>query len=48
MRVLFISGYMEAAEARRSVQVQGTAFLQKPFASRELARAVRDALANPA
>ncbi len=48
MRVLFISGYMEAAEARRSVQVRGTAFLQKPFAFQELARAVREALAPPA
>ena len=47
LRVLFISGYMEAEEARRSIQVKGTAFLQKPFASPELARAVRSALANP-
>jgi len=37
----------EAEEARRSIQVKGTAFLQKPFASPELARAVRNALANP-
>ena len=47
LRVLFISGYMEAEEARRSIQVKGTAFLQKPFASPELARAVRSALASP-
>jgi len=47
LRVLFISGYMEAAEVRRSIQARGTAFLQKPFASPELARAVRSALANP-
>jgi CheY-like chemotaxis protein len=47
LRVLFISGYMEAEEARRSIQVKGTAFLQKPFASPELARAVRGALDNP-
>jgi two-component system cell cycle sensor histidine kinase/response regulator CckA len=47
LRVLFISGYMEAEEARRSIQVKGTAFLQKPFASPELARAVSNALADP-
>jgi two-component system, cell cycle sensor histidine kinase and response regulator CckA len=39
--VLYMSGYTDDAVLRRGVLEQGTAFLQKPFGSADLARKVR-------
>jgi two-component system cell cycle sensor histidine kinase/response regulator CckA len=42
--VLYMSGYSDDAVRRRGVITPGTALLEKPFSSDELARRVRDAL----
>jgi two-component system, cell cycle sensor histidine kinase and response regulator CckA len=42
--VLYMSGYSDDAVRRRGVITPGTALLEKPFSSEELARRVRDAL----
>ena len=44
IRVLFISGYTEDAIANHGVLRPGTAFLEKPFGSAELARKLREVL----
>jgi PAS domain S-box-containing protein len=45
MRVLFMSGYTADVIGHRGVLDQGVAFLAKPFARADLARAVREVLA---
>ncbi len=42
--VLYMSGYTDDAVVRRGVLARGTAFLQKPFSSQELAARVRELL----
>jgi two-component system cell cycle sensor histidine kinase/response regulator CckA len=44
VRVLFVSGYTDAAIASHGVLENGAAFLQKPFTPDTLARKVRDVL----
>jgi CheY-like chemotaxis protein len=44
IKVLFISGYAEAAIARNGVLKQGTEFLQKPFSPDALSKKVRELL----
>jgi two-component system cell cycle sensor histidine kinase/response regulator CckA len=46
-RVLFLSGYTDDAIAQHGVLEAGAAFLQKPFATADLARKVRDVLSAP-
>jgi PAS domain S-box-containing protein len=50
IRVLFMSGYTENAFINRGLLQPGTAFIQKPFAGKQLARKVREVLdeAEPA
>ena len=45
--ILFMSGYAEE-QLRKSIDIDQVAFLPKPFSVRELAEAVRDALARQA
>lgn len=44
LAVLYMSGYTDDAVVRRGVLSAGTAFVQKPFSSDELARKVRGLL----
>jgi PAS domain S-box-containing protein len=44
MRILFVSGYTDAAIMQQGVLTPGAAFLQKPFTPDSLARKVRDVL----
>ncbi|PYV38761.1 MAG: histidine kinase [Acidobacteria bacterium] len=44
MRVLFMSGYTDDILIREGIKLQGTPFLQKPFALQALARMVREVL----
>jgi two-component system cell cycle sensor histidine kinase/response regulator CckA len=47
IRVLYISGYADAAIVRHGLVVEGTPFLQKPFTPQALARKVRAVLDGP-
>jgi two-component system, cell cycle sensor histidine kinase and response regulator CckA len=44
MKILFVSGYTDAAIMQQGVLTPGAAFLQKPFTPDSLARKVRDVL----
>ena len=46
MRVLFMSGYTDAAIVRHGVLPAGMAFLQKPFPPGVLLRMMRDVLSR--
>jgi CheY-like chemotaxis protein len=46
--VLYMSGYTDDAIVRRGLLRQGTAFIQKPFSSEELARKVRETIESNA
>ena len=48
MRVLYMSGYTDAAIAQQGILPPGTAFLSKPFTPNVLARKVREVLDGPA
>jgi PAS domain S-box-containing protein len=48
MRVLYMSGYTDAAIAQQGILEPGTAFLSKPFTPDVLARKVREVLDGPA
>jgi PAS domain S-box-containing protein len=48
MRVLYMSGYTDAAIAQQGILPPGTAFLSKPFTPDVLARKVREVLDGPA
>jgi len=48
MRVLYMSGYTDAAIAQQGILQPGTAFLSKPFTPDALARKVREVLDGPA
>ena len=47
MRVLYMSGYTDAAIAQQGILPPGTAFLSKPFTPDVLARKVREVLDGP-
>ncbi len=47
MRVLYMSGYTDAAIAQQGILPPGTAFLSKPFTPDLLARKVREVLDGP-
>ena len=47
MRVLYMSGYTDAAIAQQGILPPGTAFLSKPFTPDVLARKVREVLDAP-
>jgi len=47
LKVLYISGYTDRALGREGMLEEGSAFLQKPFSLRELARVVREVLDAP-
>jgi signal transduction histidine kinase/CheY-like chemotaxis protein len=47
VRILFLSGYTDDAISHHGVLEPGSAFLQKPFATAELARKVREVLESP-
>jgi len=47
LKVLFISGYTADVISNRGVLDPGVAFLHKPFGQEELARKVREVLAEP-
>ena len=44
MRVLFMSGYSDEAVHRHGMLSEHSAFLEKPFTERALARKVREVL----
>ncbi len=48
MRVLYMSGYTDAAIAQQGILAPGTAFLSKPFTPDALAQKVREVLDAPA
>jgi len=48
MRVLYMSGYTDAAIAHQGILPPGTAFLSKPFTPDALARKIREVLDGPA
>ena len=48
MRVLYMSGYTDAAISQQGILAPGTAFLSKPFTPDVLARKVREVLDGPA
>src|SRR5262249_35842817 len=48
MRVLYMSGYTDAAMSQQGILPPGTAFLSKPFTPEILARKVREVLDAPA
>ena len=48
MKVLYMSGYTDAAMSQQGILPPGTAFLSKPFTPEILARKVRDVLDGPA
>jgi two-component system, cell cycle sensor histidine kinase and response regulator CckA len=48
MKMLFTSGYTDAAVVEHGLSTQTMAFIQKPFSPAELARKVRDVLDRPA
>ncbi|OGK93243.1 MAG: hypothetical protein A2X50_11490 [Candidatus Rokubacteria bacterium GWF2_70_14] len=47
MKVLYVSGYSEAAIAQHGVLDPGTAFMAKPFTADELTRKIREVLDAP-
>ncbi len=47
LRLLFMSGYTDAAISRQGLLAAGDALLEKPFAADRLARAVRELLDRP-
>jgi FixJ family two-component response regulator len=47
LRVLFMSGYTDAAVLYQGLLEPGTAFLQKPFGPEALLRKVREVLDQP-
>jgi signal transduction histidine kinase len=47
MRVLYLSGYTDDAISHHGIIEPGVAFLQKPFASADLARRIREVLGSP-
>lgn len=47
MKVLYMSGYTDDVIIHRGVLVEGTAFIQKPFAPDALARKIREVLDDP-
>ncbi len=47
MRVLYMSGFADAAIVQRGVLAPGTQFIPKPFAGQDLLNKVREALAGP-
>jgi two-component system, cell cycle sensor histidine kinase and response regulator CckA len=47
MKMLFTSGYTDAAVVEHGLSTQTMAFIQKPFSPAELARKVRDVLDQP-
>ena len=47
MKVLYMSGHTEDVIVNRGVLIEGTAFIQKPFAPDALARRVREVLDGP-
>jgi two-component system cell cycle sensor histidine kinase/response regulator CckA len=47
MKLLFTSGYTDAAVVEHGLSTQTMVFLQKPFTPAELARKVRDVLDQP-
>ena len=44
IRVLYMSGYADAVVTRNGALIEGSAFLEKPFGSSELAAKVRETL----
>ena len=48
LRVLYMSGYTDAAIAQQGILPPGTAFLSKPFTPDALARKIREVLDSPA
>ena len=48
MKVLYMSGYTDAAISQQGILAPGTAFLSKPFTPDVLARKVREVLDGPA
>ena len=47
MRILFMSGYSDAAVVRHGELSDAAAFLEKPFTEKALARKVREVLDQP-
>ena len=48
MKVLYMSGYTDAAISQQGILAPGTAFLSKPFTPDVLARKVREVIDGPA
>jgi two-component system, cell cycle sensor histidine kinase and response regulator CckA len=47
MKVLYMSGYTDAAMTQQGILAPGTAFLSKPFTPEALARKIREVLDGP-